>query len=76
MMAAEQAEIAYDGPGAPIWAAAGAMQKIEQAARDCCKPDHTHADAGLTGSFTATLRIDADSTTHADCRRDQRVAQG
>ena len=26
----EQAEIAYDGPGAPIWAAAGAMQKNGQ----------------------------------------------
>ena len=26
----EQAEIVYDGPGAPIWAAAGSMQKNGQ----------------------------------------------
>ena len=26
----EEAEIVYDGPGAPVWAAAGSMQKNEQ----------------------------------------------
>jgi len=30
IVSSEQAEIVYDGPGAPIWAAAGAMQKTGQ----------------------------------------------